>query len=839
MTGQLRRRSGRSPEVWGRIPPRNKNFTGRAELLGRIRSGITGEVTAVALTALHGLGGVGKTQLAVEYAWRYREDYDLVWWIPADQPMLVRASLASLAPHLGLPPVTATGIEDAANAVLNALRLGEPYTRWLLIFDNADQPEDINEIVPRGPGHVLITSRNPRWDSVVDALPVDVLTPEESVEFLRKRVRHAISTAEAGKLGEALGHLPLALEQAGALLAETGLSVPDYLRNLELRTKQLLSEGKPPEYPLSMTAVWVLSVEKLLEKAPEAVDILRLCAFFGPEPIPRDVFGQIPEGISPQLAALLSDPIKLSRIVGELNRYALARVDPVSRTLQVHRLIQALVRDELTAGEQEQARDQVHRLLAAASTGDPYAAANWRRYDWLVPHVLPSGLADSRDPAVREFALSVVRFLLVAGRYAYSRSLTEMFVDRWTEQSGGDSLDVLRARRHLGILHRQLGEYGKAYEYNRQTLARLEQITGPEGEDVLLLMNSISADLRAAGEFREAVPHDEDLLRRHRAVFGPGHPNTLLVQNNLALAFALVSRYADSRQLHEETFQESWALAADLGRPSLLISWNNLARSVRLFGDYRTACDVGQEAHAYGVTELRADHPLTLLAAKDLSIAYRRNGMYDEALELADELYARYLRLFGEGHPDTVAAKMCLSNILRTTGDIARAAELAGQAMQRYPLIYGPSHPYTYACASAFAVLKRLVGDIEAARELNERSLAGLDAGLGRDHHYTLSVVTNLASDLAEMGDMDRACELGRDTLGRLRALLGGNHPATLTAAANLSVDLRDAGEGEEAERLFEDTMDRYRATLGLDHPDARVALERRHLDEDFDPPPI
>jgi hypothetical protein len=139
---------GPAPAVWGNVPQQNKNFTGRPEILGLLRDGLSSKVTAVLPHALQGMGGVGKTQVAIEYAYRYRSEYDLVWWIPSDQPPLVRSSLAALAPQLGLPPVTASGVEGAAASVLDALRRGTPYQRWLLIFDNADQPEELNEIIP-------------------------------------------------------------------------------------------------------------------------------------------------------------------------------------------------------------------------------------------------------------------------------------------------------------------------------------------------------------------------------------------------------------------------------------------------------------------------------------------------------------------------------------------------------------------------------------------------------------------------------------------------------------------------------------------------------------------
>src|SRR5215204_1927017 len=175
-----------------------------------------------------GLGGVGKTQLAVEYAYRHAWDYQVVWWIPADQPVLVRSALAALAPRLGLTGIAPERVEDAVRAVLESLRRGDPYSRWLLIFDNADQPETIRDLMPNGPGDVLVTSRNHRWQSLVDTVEVDVFTRRESLEFLKRRVPGGDERG-SGRLAEELGDLPLALEQAGALQAETGMSAAEYL----------------------------------------------------------------------------------------------------------------------------------------------------------------------------------------------------------------------------------------------------------------------------------------------------------------------------------------------------------------------------------------------------------------------------------------------------------------------------------------------------------------------------------------------------------------------------------------------------------------------------------
>ncbi len=839
---------GRTPEVWGKIPQRNRNFTGREDLLGQLHAGIASEVTAVVPHALHGLGGVGKTQVAIEYAHRFRDEYELVWWISADQPVLLRSSLAALAPHLGLPSATAIGIEDCASAVIDALQRGEPYGRWLLIFDNADRPEDLHGLLPKGSGHILITSRNHGWQAVVDTVAVDVFTRAESIAFLKKRVPQRIADEDADRLAEELGDLPLALEQAGALQAETGIGIADYLRQLKEQATLLLGEGRQSEYPVSMTAAWSLSVSQLKETLPEAVELLQCCAFFGPEPIPLDVF--VPVGnqvgaetlaaVGHRLRVLLSNPILLSRAVKQLGRYALARIDDWNRTIQLHRLVQALLRDELSAAEQEQIRHEVHLLLTTAViTRDPDDNRHWDRYLELLAHAGPSRVTRCHDPAVRKFCLDIVRYLYSSGNYGTGRSFVEELIQEWERSPGTGFRDVLVAKRHLGIVLRELGEYPATYELNRRTLSQMAELLGPEDRDTLLLSNSHGADLRAGGHFKAALEHDKESLERHRRIFGPYDRATLRCMNNLAADYCLMSDYERARGLYEETFQLQHLPDSGVNPQEVLIVRDGLARIVRLSGAYGDASDWGEDALAFGRANLGGAHPWTLRTAKDLSIAQRRTGALDEALELARDTYTQENQIFGPDHPDTLAAAMNLANALRSVDRVEEGFELAEDTLARYPRIYGEDHPYNRGCGVNLALLLRVRGDPQAARELNEASLAGLDARVGRDHHYSLTCALNLASDLAKLDDARGARELGEDTLRRLTRLLGADHPLTLAAAANLVFDLRADGSGESAERLSQATLDRYARVLGLGHPDVQAFLAGRRLDFDFDPPPI
>ena len=342
---------GSVPAVWGNVPQRNKNFTGRLVLLDMLRARLTADTTTAVLPhTLHGLGGVGKTQLEV------------VWWVSADVPGLVRPALAALAPLLGLE-VPRGRTEETLTGVLNSLRTGVPYSRWLLVLDNADKPEDLEEFLPQGPGHVLITSRNRRWDDVVETIEVNVFTRDESVEFLGRRV-DGLDSTDAGQLAEELGDLPLALEQAGSLQAQSGMSSQEYLELYQKAAGRLLAEGSPANYPVPVAAAWSVSVEQVAKHMPLALELLRRCAFFGPEPIRRDLLNNGKNVLGPPLRDFFADPILVSRAVRELGRYALARIDNNRKTLQVHRIIQRLIRDEIADADAATMRHEVHQLLA-------------------------------------------------------------------------------------------------------------------------------------------------------------------------------------------------------------------------------------------------------------------------------------------------------------------------------------------------------------------------------------------------------------------------------------------------------------------------------------------
>jgi hypothetical protein len=840
------------PTVWGNVPQRNKNFTGREDLLLELRERVTGDVTAVLAHALHGMGGVGKTQLAIEYAYRYMSDYEVIWWIPADQIALVRSSLAALAPRLGLEDIAPGRVEDAVSAVFDALRRGEPYERWLIIFDNADQPEEVRDLLPSGPGHVIVTSRNHRWQSVADAVEVDVFSREESLDFLERRVP-GITAGEAERLAEDLGDLPIALEQAGALQVESGMSVDEYLGLLAEESGKVLAENPPADYPVGVAAAWALSMARLKEQTPFAWELLRRLAYFGPEPIDRDLFKQGRFVLGPPLQEGLGDPIVFGRAIRELGRYALARVDNYHKTLQVHRLIQRLIRDDVPQEQAERMQHEVHQLLAASDPQKPEDIDNWHRYEELLPHIVPSEAIRCESQEGRLLVRNVIRYLYNVGDLGTCDTLSREALEAWTARSGPDDDDVLVLAGQRADLLWQRGAYTDAYELRRDTLARMRQVLGPEHEETLLVTNGYGADLRARGEFAHALELDHETLAVHQRVLGVDDFQTFLVANNLAVDQALNSQYAEARATDTNTHQDRLDFFGRDDHPWVVASLAAIGRDMRQGGLYVEALGVQEQAHAAFSDLVRqrvlpADHPWVLAHAKELSVARRKMGWLEEALELAVETYDKSLASLSERHPDTLAAGIALGNARRVRGEIEEDRELLDQAdeqieetYKRYVDIYGGEHPYTRGCAVNLAIVRRRIGgDAPGATELLEEALAGLRATLGERHHYTLTCMTELATCLATTGDVERARDVGRQAFSGLRTSLGPDHPHTLACQANLSIDVRALGDTAGADELAGEAARRYQAILPADHLDVLDAQnDEKRIALDLEPVPL
>lgn len=831
--------SGEHPQpsvVWGPVPPRVHDFVGRQEALETLHQSLAGRADKSAI-AVQGLGGVGKSQLAIAYANRYKDEYDLVWWVSGESRELASAGLATveLTAALRMPE------GDRAAAAVEALRIGRPYARWLLIFDNADDPDEVKDLMPSGPGHIIITTRNKRWNAFEDLFELDALARHESVEFLRSRIR-GLSEADAHGLAEAAGDLPLVLGHA----AESRMPVEEYLAQLKSAPRALLSRNQPAGYLVPVTESWDTAIGRLREDSLDATELLQCCAFFGPGPIPLESLERGRYLPHSSVHGTLRDPIRRSRATIALGRAGLARVNSARRTIQVHRLIQSVVRDGLGEEQARRSRHDVHLLLAAADPGDPDDFDNWSRYEELRGHLDPSGVEGCRDANVRRFLLNMVRYLRVVGDPVSARALADRALDHWpaTETDDSDSVTMhLALSRYKVDALSALGSYSDAFALCRTTLERLKATVGDEHGDTIVLGRTTGAELRMRGRFPQALDSDQASVEAHMRLFDRDHPQTFMAISNLAVDHALNGHYEDAVAEGERAYRDCLTFYGRNSHPAVLVYQNAMARSMRLTGRYQVALEIAMQVHEGYRSIIRdgvlsEDHPWVLIHANDLA-ATRRDTGAPNALSLASDARNRCWRVFGVDHPQTLATAVTLGSVLRGAGRLNEALDMTADAARRYESTLGTDHPYTHACTANLAAVRRQIGGPAAALGLIERALTGLRATVGDDHHYTLAAKVTQANILVDLGDPETASAVVREALDGLRQVLGPGHPHTLATEGNLSLILSDVGDAEEAAATAADLLPRYQRSLGDGHPDVSRFVARQRLDIDFSPLPI
>jgi len=607
------------------------------------------------------MGGVGKTQLAAEYAHRFAGTYDLAWWINAEQGGLIGDQVAALGLALGCAQPGA-GTEVVRAAVLAELR---HRGRWLLVFDNAEDPANVAAWLPGGGGHVLITSRQRRWDEVAVPVEIDVLARAESVAILQTRVT-GLSGASADQLAAELGDLPLAIAQAAGFMADTGMAADECLVLLRTRAGQLLAQGKPGSYPRSLAAATGLLIDRLAHQDPPAAQLASMCAFLAPEPIPESLFTNAVSVLPGELAAQAADPLAWRQTLAHMTRQSLARID--HRGLQLHRLTQAILRERLPPAQAAATRKHAEALLAASHPGDMSNPLTWPRWAQLTPHVLAADLAATGNHALRELAAHTCWYLIERGDIRAAHDLAHGLRQRWRDRLGEDHEDTLAAAHHLAWALLEMGRYAESRDLNQDTLDRRRRVLGEDHPETLYSAHNLAITLRKLGEVEAARDLDQDTFDRHRRVLGQDHRSTLRSANILAHDLRALGEVEAARDLNQDTLDRRRRVLGQ-DHPDTLASASNLAITLRELGEIAAARDLDQDTLVRRRQILGQDHPDTLASAHNLAISLRELGEVEAARDLNQDTLDRRRRVLGQDHPDTLASAGNLATDLRELGE--------------------------------------------------------------------------------------------------------------------------------------------------------------------------
>jgi tetratricopeptide (TPR) repeat protein len=522
---------GTLPATWN-LPRRNPNFTGREDLLGALRQSLLDGGHAALTQALVGLGGLGKTQCAIEYAHRHAGEYQCAWWVRSEEPAQCASDFAALAAELDLPE---KGEPDQRVIVTAVRRWLERNGGWLLVFDNVPHPDALKDYLPaRTPGHLFITSRDPNWGGTAAPVRVPIFPRTESVAFLQKRTR--CSETEADALAHELGDLPLALEQAAAYIVATGCTTAAYLDLLRSRRQELWQDERPPEgYQATVATTWSLSMTEAAAECPAAADLLNLCAFLAPDDIPlpllRDGADLLPDSVAPTA----KDPLLLNRALAALQRYSLATVR--GDALSLHRLVQAVVRDGLSPGDQRTWAAAAVRIVSSGFPPESGDVRTWPECALLLPHALvAAGHAEGLGVAGEATGHALDRAATyVQGRaaFAQARGLFERALTIAEGAFGPDHPNVAAVANNLGGVLRDLGDLAGAKAHFERALRIDEQAYGPDHPNVAIRVSNLGRVLQDLGDLAGAKAHLERALRIDEQAYGPDHPDVARDVNNL------------------------------------------------------------------------------------------------------------------------------------------------------------------------------------------------------------------------------------------------------------------------------------------------------------------
>ncbi|MEE4494530.1 FxSxx-COOH system tetratricopeptide repeat protein [Streptomyces sp. BE230] len=831
-----------TPQVWGGVPRRNIRFTGREELLNQAYRALQDSGRGAGVVTLHGMSGVGKTQLAAEYVYRFGSEYDVVWWVPADRRALYRQKLAELAPELGL----STGAEygERLRAVSDALRRGQPHAHWLLILDGADEPEQIWDLVPTGPGHVLITSRNPEWsEHNSNLVEVPVYSREESVAFIRRRASR-LTLAEADQLADALEDLPLLLDQTAGWLNDSDMSVEEYIELLEGGIDQDVVKVSA-DFPLAFQTAWSILLNKLKDTVPESVDLLRLCSFFAPGSIPVRLLRDMPPGELPeQVSGLMNDPLLWNKAIGQLRQYSVVRLESHESAVEVgssgeslymHRMVHQIVGHDMTARDREEFVDVVRRALAAADPGRPTDAHLWPAYAELTPHLKWADVLRSTDPAVQNLVLNCLRYMYFSGEYRAGIKLGRRAMKAWQELLGDSHPRIWDVSYHYANLLRAVGDYAGTEAIERATVDHLREERGPQDLEHLRAAGGLAADLRGLGRYDEAWEMSRWVLDGYRELLGEQDSRTLNAQNNLAVSLRLLGRYDESLELGRVTL-EAWRQFLRRDHTWTLSSETNYATDLRLLGRYSEALSLQERSVKTHRRPTVKDNPHTLQAEYNLALCHYRSGDRDNAAPLFTRVLERGERVGGESHPLTMMFAAGQSCFAREHANIDQARAISEKVVGGYEEMLGEDHPFVAGTRANHALILRNVGERDHAHALLEEALVSMTRAVGENHPWTLGCAINASALRNLVGDPEAAVALTDSVIIRATEALGRTHPLTLAARIANAADLRGIRDRQRAEKVESEALDDLVETLGAQHIDTVTARSRNRPYWDFEP---
>jgi tetratricopeptide (TPR) repeat protein/transcriptional regulator with XRE-family HTH domain len=743
--------------------PRNPFFTGRKEILAALHSQLcaTQSVALTQSSAIHGLGGVGKTQIALEYAYRHSLEYSAVFWLGAETEEQIVSSLLRIADVLQLPK---RDDKDQQRVIAEVQRWLTTHNQWLLIWDNIEDLSLLDRFLPAArSGTILITTRCQALGTFARGLDLSPMEHEEGILFLLRRAKVLApeSTHQqvrlfaaqvpaqyeaAADLVEAMGGLPLALDQAGAYLEETQCGLSAYLDLFRHQRAALLQQRgeKAREHPASVATTFTLAITATAQRHTAVWDLLRVCSLMQSDAIPEELFRQGAEHFGATLENVCRDELGWHRLIAAVGAYSLLSRQPEEQTFSLHRLVQAVLLDTMTETEREQWTLRAIKALDAVFPEVLTAHTAWKQCERLLPHILSclnQARAAEESLALASLAFKAFQYLNERGQYLEAEPFGQQALRIQEQILGPEHSLVARSLDSLAMLYWERGHYTQAEALCERALHIREKILDPMHPDIATSLNTLGGLYRSRGKYKQAEIVCERALHIREQALGPTHPRVATSLNNLADLCQQQGKYKQAEALCERALHIS---EQEMGptHPYTAARLNTLAGIFIEQERYEQAEVLCERALHISEQTLGSMHPDVAGMLNNLAYIHAQQGHSQQA----EQLYQRALYIQeqtkGLGHPEGAGIFTRLAKLYVMQGKDEQAEVLYQRALQIWMQVFGPSHPHTALTLHDLALLRRKQGNLNEALTLAEQALKIRSQYLGDAHPKTIATRT-------------------------------------------------------------------------------------------------
>jgi tetratricopeptide (TPR) repeat protein len=789
-----------TPTIWHLPYPRNPFFTGREDVLSHLHNTLQADAR-VALShpqGITGLGGIGKTQTALEYAYRYQTEYDAVFWVRADSLTTLISSLVELARVLELPERSEQDQELIVQAVLLWLRGN---TKWLLIYDNIDDLSIADPFLPKaGSGHLLFTTRAYALEGIAQRLDIRQMDPEIGALLLLRRssllaLQATLDMANpddqsiARAISQELDGLPLALDQAGAYIKEAPCPLPDYLalyrtrRSDILRVRGHFNQG----YPESVATTWSLAFEKVREANAAAAELLCFGAYLAPDAIPESIIqGASATFLSPwvnsSLGSIATNPLAFDRSMQTLLRYSLVTRQVDKSLFSIHRLVQTVIQDAATDSEKDEYLNMKVIPAIRDTFPDPENVHQWRTCEQYIPHVLVCAAwivqKELFFDSIAEFLDQAGVYVQKQGRYREAEQLYKISLEIWKDC--GNDIGIAITLNRLGMIYQAQGNYQQAEASYQQAQTTLQA----QSEDASSVMAAISSNLaelhRERGNYQQAEAFYQQTPVQQKELLAEPNLDSAINLNNLGILYTNQGKYREAEASYLQALTLYKTLLGDK-HPDVANSLNNLAGVYSLLGQDAEAESFYQQALTIMEQHFEADHPTIALNLNNLGELYRKQGQYDKA----EDYFLRAL---------TIREKQ-------------------------------PGNPFRALSLNGLGALYAEQGQYEKGETVLQQALTIQEQYLGSDHPDLATTLNNLGLCYQQQGRLAEAEASYTRALAMRKRLLEENHPALAWSLNNLASLYQAQKKYAEAERFYLQALEIRERRLGPHHRDIAQTL--------------